>query len=104
MKLIPWLVEKVINIGVRVICRIDAPDVDKVQARGPLIVLMNHTGQLEVPVTAVLMLPRPISACAKAELWENPLFAWLLDMMGADRKSTRLNSSHIQKSRMPSSA
>ena len=25
-------------------------------------------------------------------------------MTGADRKSTRLNSSHIQKSRMPSSA
>ena len=26
------------------------------------------------------------------------------DARGADRKSTRLNSSHIQKSRMPSSA
>ena len=28
----------------------------------------------------------------------------LLDQVGVDRKSTRLNSSHIQKSRMPSSA
>ena len=28
----------------------------------------------------------------------------LLDTIAADRKSTRLNSSHIQKSRMPSSA
>ena len=27
-----------------------------------------------------------------------------LDALGVDRKSTRLNSSHIQKSRMPSSA
>ena len=27
-----------------------------------------------------------------------------LENLGADRKSTRLNSSHIQKSRMPSSA
>ena len=27
-----------------------------------------------------------------------------IDQKGADRKSTRLNSSHIQKSRMPSSA
>ena len=26
------------------------------------------------------------------------------DLVGGDRKSTRLNSSHIQKSRMPSSA
>ena len=39
-----------------------------------------------------------------ARQWTNVLFdlglAWLL----RDRKSTRLNSSHIQKSRMPSSA
>ena len=27
-----------------------------------------------------------------------------IEMLGLDRKSTRLNSSHIQKSRMPSSA
>ena len=30
--------------------------------------------------------------------------AYLLPVLDADRKSTRLNSSHIQKSRMPSSA
>ena len=29
---------------------------------------------------------------------------WLVSGEGEDRKSTRLNSSHIQKSRMPSSA
>ena len=31
-------------------------------------------------------------------------YPWFLPFAGADRKSTRLNSSHIQKSRMPSSA
>ena len=41
--------------------------------------------------------------------WIMSLFAWLvgvamLTLDYADRKSTRLNSSHIQKSRMPSSA
>ena len=30
--------------------------------------------------------------------------AWSLTLLFGDRKSTRLNSSHIQKSRMPSSA
>jgi len=39
---------------------------------------------------------------------EPPGLVWLRDHFplacGADRKSTRLNSSHIQKSRMPSSA
>ena len=32
-----------------------------------------------------------------------PVFQWIGDKV-QDRKSTRLNSSHIQKSRMPSSA
>ena len=34
----------------------------------------------------------------------NALNYKLIDRLMADRKSTRLNSSHIQKSRMPSSA
>ena len=37
-----------------------------------------------------------------------PIYFWLLDLMNdlnlSDRKSTRLNSSHIPLSRMPSSA
>ena len=33
-----------------------------------------------------------------------PHVAWRLNFETTDRKSTRLNSSHIQKSRMPSSA
>ena len=32
------------------------------------------------------------------------LYAFIKIVRGKDRKSTRLNSSHIQKSRMPSSA
>ena len=35
---------------------------------------------------------------------EHISFETILDSNGLDRKSTRLNSSHIQKSRMPSSA
>ena len=35
----------------------------------------------------------------------SPKLPWFADLLGMeDRKSTRLNSSHIQKSRMPSSA
>ena len=34
--------------------------------------------------------------------WLHIIFGWAFAV--ADRKSTRLNSSHIQKSRMPSSA
>ena len=45
---------------------------------------------------------RPETGCEAADL---ELAEWALEAWArADRKSTRLNSSHIQKSRMPSSA
>ena len=57
---------------------------------------------------------RAIAASAGEWLFvgpDNGLLSWALDAAGdvravelTDRKSTRLNSSHIQKSRMPSSA
>ena len=43
----------------------------------------------------------PLTNPATINLDEQKAFEWL---MNGDRKSTRLNSSHIQKSRMPSSA
>ena len=42
---------------------------------------------------------KPVAAIKKLAVWGNHS-----PTMYADRKSTRLNSSHIQKSRMPSSA
>ena len=46
------------------------------------------------------MLDDPGTALGDAELLEFAVY----NLLGKDRKSTRLNSSHIQKSRMPSSA
>ena len=43
-------------------------------------------------------------AAAIASLELRSLIYGSIALMGTDRKSTRLNSSHIQKSRMPSSA
>ena len=40
----------------------------------------------------------------KTMIWTGNGLAWVPLHDGTDRKSTRLNSSHIQKSRMPSSA
>ena len=42
----------------------------------------------------------PLAALTIALIFRRPL----LTLLARDRKSTRLNSSHIQKSRMPSSA
>ena len=60
---------------------------------------------------APLKVSRPTSATARAEHVDAPQATPLskdvvsvTDLGSGDRKSTRLNSSHIQKSRMPSSA
>ena len=48
---------------------------------------------------------RALSSLRTAKENLNSAKNWgLVDMFGGDRKSTRLNSSHIEESRMPSSA
>ena len=55
------------------------------------------------PALESILGKRGLPAQAEAMLAEAVTLAALL-ASGLDRKSTRLNSSHIQKSRMPSSA
>lgn len=80
---IRWFVFTVIKIGLSLLCRVDAPDLNKVPARGPLIVISNHTGSLEVPILFAWLQPRPVTGWAKIETWDNPFMAWLFDLWGA---------------------
>ena len=59
--------------------------------------------QKEFNYSSVMAVPRLRKIVVNMGLGESIQNAKLLDA-AADRKSTRLNSSHIQKSRMPSSA
>ena len=69
-----------------------------------LLLLMSLASWLVI-ITKALDLRR-LSAQAKAteSFWHSADFADGLAKFGADRKSTRLNSSHGKLSRMPSSA
>ena len=58
----------------------------------------RHPALLMVPVLTVLVAAVVAVLGSTAQAAETPRRG------GVDRKSTRLNSSHIQKSRMPSSA
>lgn len=49
---------------------------------GPLIVISNHTGQLEVAVFFALLQPRPITGWAKMEAWNNAFLSWLFSLWG----------------------
>lgn len=71
------LITFILRIYFRLTLRMDAPDMDKVPAQGPLIVISNHTGQIEVPVLATLLQPRKITGWGKAEAFENPFLRWV---------------------------
>lgn len=75
-RIVGWIVK----LGTAILCRIDAPDLDKVPRKGPLIVYSNHTGQIEVAVLFGHLQPRPITGWAKAESWENPFLNWLFTL------------------------
>lgn len=77
-KIVAW----VVKIGTGILCRIDAPDIHKMPAHGPLIVVSNHTGQLEVAVFFGLLQPRPITGWAKMESWDNAFLNWLFNLWG----------------------
>ena len=77
-RIVAWIV----RLGTRVLCRIDAPELHKIPMRGPLIVISNHTGELEVAVFFALLQPRPITGWAKLEAWDNPFLNWLFSLWG----------------------
>ena len=80
-KFLNWLTTFVIRIFTRIACRIDAPDLHKIPMQGPLIVIVNHTGQIEVPLLYGHLQPRLMTAWAKAETWEDNWFLnWVFNI------------------------
>ncbi|HEX5836212.1 MAG TPA: lysophospholipid acyltransferase family protein [Anaerolineales bacterium] len=76
------IIGQIVKMGTRILCRIDAPDLDKVPMRGPLIAYSNHTGQIEVAVFFGQLQPRPITGWAKMEAWDNAFLNWLFNLWG----------------------
>jgi 1-acyl-sn-glycerol-3-phosphate acyltransferase len=76
------IVAFIVKVATEILCRIDAPDIHKVPMRGPLIVISNHTGQLEVAVFFGQLQPRPITGWAKMEAWDNAFLNWLFNLWG----------------------
>jgi 1-acyl-sn-glycerol-3-phosphate acyltransferase len=66
-----------------ILCQVDAEEMHKVPAHGPLILVTNHVNFLEVPVLHTHLRPRPVVGLAKAEAWESPLLGRLFDLWDA---------------------
>lgn len=73
----------IINIYIRITCRLHVgKELDKIPMKGPLIVVSNHTGQIEVPVIFALLQPRKFTGWAKVETWNNWFLNWIFDLWG----------------------
>jgi 1-acyl-sn-glycerol-3-phosphate acyltransferase len=83
MNLIKWIVNIALRIYFGVTCRIDAPDLHKIPQKGPMIVVTNHTGRIEVPFIVMYLQPRPLTGWAKVESWDNWFLRWIFGVWGA---------------------
>ena len=83
MRPVFWFVNSMVKLGTGIMCRIDAPDLDKVPERGPLILYSNHTGQIEVPILYSHLQPRPVTGIAKVETWDSWFLHWVFDLWNA---------------------
>src|SRR5512143_1069577 len=78
-----WFVNFAIRVFTRAACRIDAPDwQQKVPMKGPLILIANHTGQIEVPLVFAHLQPRKLTGWAKVETWDNWFLNWIFNIWG----------------------
>jgi 1-acyl-sn-glycerol-3-phosphate acyltransferase len=75
-----WFMNTVIRLGTDILCRIDKRTFPKVPARGPLILVTNHIGSLEVPLLFVHLQPRKMIGLAKIETWNSKFTGWLFDL------------------------
>jgi len=83
MNLAYWIVTNTIKESMRLMCRIDAAELQKVPRQGPLLLVCNHINFLEVPLLYTHLQPRPVTGFAKSETWDNPWMGRLFDLWGA---------------------
>ena len=81
MSLSQTLVLKFLDVLTSIICRIDDAQLERVPARGPLILITNHVNVLEIPVLYSRLQPRPISAFFAAKRLDSAWMRWLLNTL-----------------------
>jgi 1-acyl-sn-glycerol-3-phosphate acyltransferase len=79
-RFVRWLVLLLVEGITSVLCRIEKGDLDKIPAKGPMILAINHIGSIEVPLLLALISPRRVISLAKIETWDNRLMGWLFDL------------------------
>ena len=73
-------VNALVLAALRVACRLDVRGLERLPESGPAMLLCNHTTNIEGPAYYVLVQPRPTTALAKQELWDNPMTRFLMNL------------------------
>jgi len=62
------------------LCKIDCREFKEALAKNkPMILVMNHTNFLEVPILVTHSYPRFVTGLAKTETWKNPIFSFIFN-------------------------
>ncbi|MGE4584125.1 MAG: lysophospholipid acyltransferase family protein [Sphaerochaeta sp.] len=67
----------------RLFFRIDRSELKNVPTTGPLLMMVNHTSNLEGPMLYAFLQPRNMRAIAKQELWDHRFMAYLMNLWGS---------------------
>lgn len=75
---------RIVNASIRaltgMVCKIDPEPFNNFPMQGPLIGIANHINILEAPIVYTRLYPRPVTALAKKEFWDNPFTRFLLNL------------------------
>jgi 1-acyl-sn-glycerol-3-phosphate acyltransferase len=68
------------RVGLQLVYRVEHAELSRVPRHGPLIAVVNHTGQVEAPLFYSQLYPRHLSALAKVENWDSAFLAWIFNL------------------------
>ena len=80
MKITARIINSLLRTFFRLFFRIDRSELSKIPLEGPLLMMVNHTSNLEGPMLYAFLQPRKMHALAKQELWEHKFMAYLMDL------------------------
>ena len=83
MGLLERTLTNVCKLGLRMLYRIDASEMKKIRADGPLIVYTNHRSLVEAPLVYSFLKPRKkVTGLSKIENFKNPVFGAIFRIWG----------------------
>ncbi|WP_321300507.1 lysophospholipid acyltransferase family protein [uncultured Sphaerochaeta sp.] len=83
MKMSERMINALLRAFFRVCFKIDRSELKKVPMEGPLLMMVNHTSNLEGPMLYGYLQPRKLHAIAKQELWNSKFMAYLMETWGS---------------------